>query len=78
MKAIITLIFVLFIGMTGQAQKVLPEVKVATITTGIVTKSGAEASLKKEEGVARVYLFKNSRIKKALSFTTKNNKSKLA
>jgi len=78
MKAIITLIFVLFIGMTAQAQEVRSEVKVATLTMGIVINDCAEISFKNEEGVARLYLFKNSRIKKELSFTAKSNKSKLA
>lgn len=78
MKAIITLIFVLFIGMTVEAQRAKSNVKVVTITKGIVTNGGEGASLKNEGSVARLYLFKNSRIKKELSFTTKSNKSKLA
>jgi hypothetical protein len=32
----------------------------------------------KENTVARLYRFKNSRVKKALAFTTKRNKAKLA
>ncbi len=31
-----------------------------------------------EEKLSRVYLYKNSRVKKELKFKTKNNKSKLA
>jgi len=77
MKSIVTLIFVLFIGMTLQAREAGSEVKVATLTMGIVTNSCVETSLKSEEGVARLYLFKNSRVKKELSFTTKSNRSKL-
>lgn len=78
MKAIVTLIFVLFIGMTVQAQEAKTEVKVATLTMGIVTNGCLETTIKCEGEVARLYLFKNSRVKKELSFTTKSNRSKLA
>ncbi len=72
MKTLITLIFVLFIGVTAQAQDVKTETKVETVTVTIVTPTV------KENSVARLYKFKNSKIKKALSFSTKKNKSKLA
>lgn len=79
MKAILTLIFFLFIGMTVQAQQVKTEVKVESITRGIMIDCQPEVSLKNNDSsVARLYLFKNSRIKKELSFITKSNKSKLA
>ena len=68
MKTILTLIFVLTIGVTAQAQ----DVKVETVEMSIVT------STTNENTVARLYKFKNSRVKKALSFTTKRNKAKLA
>ncbi len=72
MKTLITLIFVLFIGVAAQAKDTASEVKVKTVEMSVVT------STTKENTVARVYMFKNSRIKKALSFKTKRNKAKLA
>ncbi len=71
MKAIITIIFILFIGVAAQAQDA-KEVKVVTVEKTVVIKTAGETK------VARLYKFKNSRIKKALSFTTKRNKAKLA
>ncbi|MBU2903767.1 hypothetical protein KO529_03135 [Arenibacter algicola] len=79
MKTILTLIFVLFIGMAGQAQNSAAEVKVETATMSIVAATAKqEVALKNENPVARLYMFKNSKITKALSFTTKLNKAKLA
>ena len=77
MKTLITLIFVLTIGVAAQAQDKTAEVKVETIEMTIVT-STTENTVKKEEKVARLYRRANSTVKKALSFTTKRNKAKLA
>ncbi len=77
MKTLITLIFVLTIGVTAQAQDKTAEVKVETIEMTIVT-STTQTTVKKEEKVARLYRRSNSKVKKALSFTTKRNRSKLA
>ena len=74
MKTILTFIFFLFIGLAAQAQKGIVEVKVETVTMSIVTK----VTVKNENSVARLYMFKNSRVTKELSFTTKLNKVKLA
>ncbi|WP_299429615.1 hypothetical protein [uncultured Maribacter sp.] len=73
MKTILTLIFVLFIGVAAQAQNNTQEVKVVTIEKTIVK----ETTVKKTE-VARLYKRTNSKVKKALTFTTKRNKAKLA
>ncbi len=79
MKTIATLIFVLFIGVSAQAQTATEEVKVETIEMTIVTATvKEELKLETKTEVARLYKFKNSRIKKALSFTTKRNKAKMA
>lgn len=78
MKAIITLIFVLFIGISAQSQTVKTEVKVATFTAGTETKISQDVLLGRDNSVARLYMFKNSRIKRELSFQTKLNKAKLA
>ena len=77
MKAIVTLIFILFIGFAAQAQDTATETKVATITMGIVIDTNEEVKETTTE-VARLYRRSNSRVKKALSFTTKRNKAKLA
>ena len=77
MKTLITLIFVLMIGVTAQAQDKTAEVKVETIEMTIVT-STTNTTVKKEEKVARLYRRANSTVKKALSFTTKRNRAKLA
>ena len=78
MKTLLTLIFVLFIGVAAQANTVEQEVKVETVTMSIVTSTKNEVSVKNENKVARLYMFKNSRVKKELSFSTKLNKAKLA
>ena len=82
MKTIATLIFILFIGVTAQAQNATELVKVETIEMTIVTNTTSnenkEATLENKNEVARLYKYKNSRVKKALSFTTKRNKSKMA
>jgi hypothetical protein len=77
MKTILTFFFILFIGVTAQAQNATPEVKVETISMGIEI-SIEEVSKEKETSVARLYMFKNSQVKKELSFATKNDKPKLA
>ncbi|MCK0137455.1 hypothetical protein, partial [Arenibacter sp. S6351L] len=71
MKTLLTLIFVLFIGVAAQANNVDQEVKVETVTMSIVTSTQNEVSVKNENKVARLYMFKNSRVKKELSFSTK-------
>ena len=84
MKTLITLIFVLFIGVAAQAQNNTKEVKVETIQMSIVTFTSSEEVIfeaiatENETEVARLYKYKNSRIKKALKFTTKRNKAKMA
>ncbi|WP_394749799.1 hypothetical protein [Spongiimicrobium salis] len=90
MKAIITLLFVIFLGIfSTQAQDTnrKTETKVNTITTTVVTTTTTlentlntftPATKKNDNSVARLYMFKNSRVKKALSFKTKRSKSKLA
>ena len=75
MKAIVTIIFIIFIGLTTQAQDKTPEVKVETVKTEIVTVTNIT---QEDNAIARLYRRPNTRIKKALNFTTKRNKSKLA
>lgn len=78
MKAIVTLIFIIFIGFSANAQAASKEVKVATVTYGVELNVTIEKATTQDNQVARLYMFKNSRVKKALSFKTKRNKSKMA
>ena len=75
MKAIVTIIFILFIGLTAQAQNKPAEVKVETVKTEIVLVTNIT---QEDNAVARLYRRSGSRVKKALNFTTKRNKAKLA
>ena len=65
MKAIVTIIFILFIGLAAQAQNQTTEVKVETEKAEIVlvTKIAQE-----DNAIARLYRRPNSRVKKALNF----------
>lgn len=72
MKTIATLVFLLLIGFTAQAK----DAGVAPFETAFVT-AVKEVKVAKENEVARLYRFKNSQIKKELSFITKSNKAKL-
>ena len=75
MKAIITIVFVLFIGIAAQAQKA-QEAKVETIQMEMVAIAEIDVN-KKQIGsteVARLYRRPNARVKKALSFSTKRDR----
>ncbi|WP_282133142.1 hypothetical protein [Cellulophaga baltica] len=76
MKSILTILFVLFIGLFAQAQ----EAKVATQTANVVLVTPTvETSLNSNETkIARLYMDRNYKVKKELSFYIKANKSKLA
>lgn len=95
MKSIITLLFIVFCGVTATANindhsvALNPKIEsygqiqftqvASLLDSGIIvaTKfSEVETATKTE--VARLYKFKNSRIKKALAFKTKRNKAKMA
>ncbi|WP_136467299.1 hypothetical protein [Flagellimonas onchidii] len=78
MKAILTLIAVIFFGTLAMAQDISKEVKIETTTVGVELDITVQEEAQKETKVARLYRFRNSRVKKALSFRTKKNRSKLA
>ena len=79
MKTIATLIFVLFIGVATQAQTATEEVKAATVEMTIVTETSfEEVAFESTTEVARLYKRSHAKVKKALSFTTKRNKAKMA
>jgi len=78
MKTIVTIIFIIFLSFTAQAQNTTNEVKVETIEMTILTETTNEFNLDTKTEVARLYKFKNSKIKKELNFITKANKPKMA
>ena len=75
MKAILTFVFFLTVTLTASANT--NEVKVSTINEVSVSDITATKEVKATE-VARLYKFKNSRVKKALKFITKASKAKMA
>ncbi len=85
MKAILTLFLVLFLGFSALAQNQKTYDKVDTHKMDIVLGIGHSSADTNFQGtrtvekkVVRLYKFKNTRIKKALAFTTKRNKAKMA
>ena len=78
MKAILTTIAVIFFGTLTMAPSVSNETKVETVAFSVTLDIEIDTDSKKEIKVARLYRYKNSRIKKALSFRTKRNRAKLA
>tara|TARA_R110000868_G_scaffold14075_18_gene65860 strand:- start:5123 stop:5365 length:243 start_codon:yes stop_codon:yes gene_type:complete len=80
MKAILTILFVLFIGLFAQAQENSATIKVISQTESVVLINSMSTTVvnSTEIKVVRLYLDRNHKVKKALSFTTKANRSKLA
>ncbi|MGB7394565.1 MAG: hypothetical protein WA913_09245 [Pricia sp.] len=79
MKTIATLIFVLFIGVSAQAQTATENVKVDVIEMNIVTETSFDdIVLENTTEVARLYKRTHTRVKKELTFTTKANRAKMA
>ncbi len=76
MKAIVTFIFFIFISTSAMANT--EDLKVAAVTKGVNLEITIATKEVKNTEVARLYRFKNSRVKKALKFTTKANKAKMA
>ena len=74
-KTLITLIFVLVIGATAQGQNATELVKVNAISTTIVASAKQEIVIKTDNSVSVIYIYKNAKIKKALSFMTINDKA---
>lgn len=74
MKTLITLIFVLFIGVAAQAQNNTKEVKVETIEMNIVTLTSIEevtfedVTIENKTEVARLYKFKKLKNQKSFVF----------
>ena len=78
MKAFLILVFILFVGISAQAQSTSDKVVLVSNSMEIEIGSKVEAITQNADEVARVYKFKNARIMKALSFKTKLDKSRLA
>ena len=78
MKAILTFVFFIFITTAAMANTSKGEVKVETLSYGVELNINIEKSDLNKTEVARLYKFKNSRVKKALKFVTKANKAKMA
>ena len=78
MKAFATFIFIIFLGTSAMAQKAQKEMKVATYPAGVELNISIDQDEVQGEKIARLYMFKNSRVKKALKFRTKRNASKIA
>lgn len=62
----------------ASAQDLSKEAKVETIAMGVELKVEINNEVRKDRKTARLYKFKNSRIKKELSFKTKKDRAKLA
>jgi len=73
MKAVFTLIAVVIFTISGFAQ----ETETTTVDENKVETVEVKEAKENQE-VARLYMYKNSRIKKALGFRTKKSKAKLA
>ena len=78
MKTIFTIIAITFFGTMASAQDISKEAKVETIAMGVELKVEINNEVRKDRKTARLYKFKNSRIKKELSFKTKKDRAKLA
>ncbi|WP_405409914.1 hypothetical protein [Maribacter sp. Asnod1-A12] len=85
MKAIFTLLIVIFAGALALAQTPLTDDKINTTEVGVVLadssdNTGNEKSFEitDETSVARLYRYANARINKELAFATKKSYGKLA
>lgn len=84
MKSILTLLIVLLFGAMAMAQNTQTDVKVESIEMGVVLDGSLTVSIATlqssqpiQDQVARLYKFRNARVKKALSFSTKKTKAQL-
>ncbi len=78
MKTIFTIIAITFFGTMASAQNISKEAKVDVLTEGVELNIEINQNIRKDRKMVRLYKFKNSRIKKELSFKTKKNRAKLA
>ncbi|QWX84568.1 hypothetical protein H0I23_02675 [Cellulophaga sp. HaHaR_3_176] len=80
MKAVLTILFILFIGLFAQAQNngVEPRVTAQTESVVLANETVISELNNNETKIVRLYLDKNHKVKKELSFRTKAFRSKLA
>ncbi|WP_339841796.1 hypothetical protein [uncultured Maribacter sp.] len=85
MKAIFTILIIIFAGALAMAQTPQTDDKVDTIEMGIVMVDGFNSTeykktftINTETSVARLYRYKNSRVNRELAFITKKSYGKLA
>tara|TARA_R110002051_G_scaffold34256_4_gene76374 strand:- start:7086 stop:7343 length:258 start_codon:yes stop_codon:yes gene_type:complete len=85
MKAIFTLLVIIFAGALAIAQNPKSDDKINTIEMGIVMvdslndiRDKKEISISVETTIVRLYRYKNSRVNKELAFITGKNYGKLA
>lgn len=83
MKSILTLVLVLFFGAIALAQNTNDKVETFKIGVVLVTDNNTSIDQQKttistENTVARLYRYKNSRVKSELRFSTLKNRPKLA
>ncbi|MBO0341643.1 MAG: hypothetical protein VX798_09540 [Bacteroidota bacterium] len=78
MKTIFTIIALTFFGTMASAQDISKEIKVDAISEGVELNIEINETIKQDTRMVRLYKFKNSRIKKELSFKTKKDRAKLA
>ncbi|MDX1332889.1 MAG: hypothetical protein R3252_07660 [Robiginitalea sp.] len=79
MKTLTTLALLLFFTLFAQGQDRKPEPRVETIAMELVPVSRILLKIEAQEHrVARLYRRPNARVKKALTFTTRENRPKLA
>ncbi|WP_245603321.1 hypothetical protein [Maribacter antarcticus] len=64
--------------MSAKAQNNITAVNVETIKITTVIETTTELKEENTAEVARLYKFKNARVTKVLTFTTKRNKAKMA
>ncbi|WP_435313996.1 hypothetical protein [Cellulophaga fucicola] len=79
MKTLATLFFILCVSLSVQAQKAdrQPQKKVIAVAVTKIVKSSTILEKTVNNSVVRLYLIKNAKITKELSFITKGNKAKL-
>ena len=83
MKAVLTLVLVLFFGAVTLAQNTNDKVNLIKMDVVLVTGTNTDIVFEKvtvisDKSVARLYRYQNSRVKKALAFSTKRNSPKMA
>lgn len=83
MKSILTLVLVLFFGAIASAQNTNDKVETFKIGVVLVTDNTTsidqqKTTISSENTVARLYRYKNSRVKSELRFRTLKNRPKLA